>query len=278
MENHKLPPINVNNTNNNNCEDRLNELYVDYIKSYSTHDLLKNGLTSIETTHYNKITKYASWLNEVIIMTENIPICVSISSHEKTENVNYPLVYVNKAFEETTGYPRDEIVGKNCKFLQKKYHESNNDIENNNNEINAISQMTTSLSKGENCKVLITNYKKDGTSFRNLLNLFPIKYKSGEICYYIGIQCDVTNPKTPYNYIMLVDDLMSILPKIIDADDNTTVSRYLENMIESIGIYKDIEHEYKPTKPMKTTKRSISHRRDSILIPRGMNDCIPPLL
>lgn len=255
----KLPPI-----SSNTSETRLNDLYTDYIKTYSTHDLLKNGLTSIDPHHYNKITKYANWLKDIIILTENIPICVSISAREKKGDVNHPLVYVNKAFEETTGYSRSEIMGKNCNFLQQY---SNHGIVINNSETNAKIQLSTCLSKGEECKVLITNYKKDGTSFRNLLYLFPIKYGSGEICYYIGIQCDVTNPNTPYNYIMLVDDLMSVLPKTINMNEEVTVTSYLENMIESIGIYKDIEQEYKPIRPLKTTKRSIHHRRDSILIP-----------
>ncbi|KAJ1406442.1 hypothetical protein B484DRAFT_354062, partial [Ochromonadaceae sp. CCMP2298] len=34
------------------------------------------------------------------------------------ERPGFPLVYVNKRFETTTGYSREEIVGKNCKFLQ----------------------------------------------------------------------------------------------------------------------------------------------------------------
>jgi PAS domain S-box-containing protein len=245
-------------------EMRLNDLYTDYVKTYSTYDLLKNGLTSIDTNQYSEITKYAKWLKDIIIMTENIPICVSIASRKPQNSINYPLVYVNKAFEETTQYSREEIVGKNCNFLQKNVHNPLSELMSN-NEINTKMHMAQVLAKGDDCKVLITNYKKDGSIFRNLLHLFPIKYKSGEICYYMGIQCDVTNPETPYNYIMLVDDLMTIMPRIIDDDQDISVNSYIENMIESIGIYKEIE-EYKPTRPLTTTKRSINHRRHSILV------------
>ena len=84
----------------------------------------------------------------------------------------------------------------------------------------------------------------------------------------MGIQCDVTNPNTPYNYIMLVDDIMSIIPRVIDDEKDVSVNSYIENMIETIGIYKEVEEEYKPKKPLVTTKRSIApHRRHSILIP-----------
>lgn len=237
-------------------EKRLDELYSEYLNNQTVHELLINGLNSIEKNEYTILTKYAHWLRDVIITVENIPISVSISSCKQTNNIHYPLVYVNKAFEHMTKYKRDDIIGQNCNFLQT----FKNDMEN-----NAREEMKKTLSSGNSCKILITNYKKDGSSFRNLLSLFPIKYKHGETCYYMGIQCDVSDPNTPYNYIMLVDDLMSILPKVIDEEDNK-VSSYIENMIESIGIYKEIEGSFKLHRPPTSTKRSFPHRRSSIFI------------
>jgi len=118
--------------------------------------------------------------------------------------------------------------------------------------------MTKCLEEGKACKTLLTNYTKDGTPFRNLLSLFPV-YKSGEICYYIGIQCNVSDPATPYQSIMLVDDLMSIIPKIID-EEKTEINRHFENLIESIGICKYIDQQDRPKQPSKLANIIISRR------------------
>lgn len=249
-------------------ENRLNNLYCDYLKDQSLHELLVNGLNSIDSTEYNKLTKYARWLRDVIVMVEDIPISVSISSRETKNSVTYPLVYVNKAFENMTGYTRNEIVGKNCNFLQSRTTESES-------ENKAKKEMSRLLADGHICKILITNYKKGNIQFRNLISLFPISYKSGDICYYMGIQCDLSDPNTPYNYIMLVDDLVSIIPKIIDDEDNN-VNFNIENIIESIGIYKEIEGQFTPQRPIKHTKRSFPHRRSSIFI--GPPICIDDLV
>jgi len=177
----------IDNTDTDS-EKRLNELYATYLRDQSIHELLVDGLNSIESNEYKNITKYAKWLRDIIIMVENIPISVSISSRESKNNITHPLVYVNKAFENMTQYSRKEVIGKNCNFLQGSQIEQ---------EKNTLKEMAKMLETGKSCKILISNYKKDKSYFRNLLSLFPITYKSGEICYYMGLQCNISDPLTP---------------------------------------------------------------------------------
>lgn len=200
---------------------RLDDLYRNYLSESSPDEILVDGLRSIDVEEYKEITRHAKWLKEFIGMVENLPISVSVASRKSRKGVSHPLIYVNKQFERTTKYSRREIMGKNCRFLQGPLSEAS-----------ASRALRETLSLGGSCKVLITNYRKDGSSFRNLLSMFPIKY-SDEVCYYVGIQTDLTDPSTPYNYIMLVDDLSKIIVPVIDGDQR--VRPKFQEIIEKCG-------------------------------------------
>ena len=209
-------------------------------------------MNAIHHDFYEEITNHSKWISQIILLVENIPICVSISAFGKHDDVYNPLIYVNRHFEITTQYDRNEIVGKNCNFLQSALHKS---------EISTKNAIQETICNGRACKFLITNYKKDGTPFRNLLHLIPIKFKSGEICYYMGFQCDLSDPKTPYDYVMLVEDLACLIPKEIDIEYDKDVPTYFSNMIDLVG-------EFKQHAP-RDGVQSKPHRRNSILIPNS---------
>ena len=91
-----------------------------------------------------------------------------------------PVIFANDAFVELTGYPLDEIIGRNCRFLQGP--ETSSD---------ASGQMRAAIAAHEPFSGLILNYRKDGSAFWNDLALTPID--NGEIGrFFIGVQRDVT--------------------------------------------------------------------------------------
>lgn len=92
-----------------------------------------------------------------------------------------PLVYVNRAFEITTGYTKEEVLNKNCRFLQCD--------DQNQPEIQVLRE---ALKKGEPCQVVLKNYRKTGERFWNELSISPIRSDEGEILYFLGIQKDIT--------------------------------------------------------------------------------------
>ena len=92
-----------------------------------------------------------------------------------------PIIYYNKAFTELTGYSRDEILHKNCRFLQGTDREQKE-----------LDKLRRAIKNGESCLVTLRNYKKDGTLFWNDLYITPITNKRGVVTNYIGIQNDVT--------------------------------------------------------------------------------------
>src|SRR4028119_1122466 len=92
-----------------------------------------------------------------------------------------PLVYVNPAFERTTGYPAEEAVGRNCRFLQGEDHDQP-----------ALEELRTAIYEGRHRTVVLRNYRKDGTLFWNELSVYPVRDEEGHMTNFVGVQNDVT--------------------------------------------------------------------------------------
>ena len=137
-------------------------------------------------------------------------MCVSLAAANK-ELPGFPLMYVNAAFENTTGYPREEIIGKNCRFLQMGR------IAEHKSEDEAISLMSKALREGKQVKVAITNFKKDGSPFRNVLALKPIFDKNGEYSFVVSIQINVGGTHASPKKMKIIDDLFKILPSTLNS-------------------------------------------------------------
>ncbi|MHA6719582.1 PAS domain-containing protein [Sphingomonas sp. RS6] len=94
-----------------------------------------------------------------------------------------PIIDCNDAFIALTGYQRDEILGRNCRFLSGDKTEP---------------WLSEALSAGVREKrpvmVEILNYKKDGTPFRNAVLVAPIFGEDGELEYFLGSQMEVDGP------------------------------------------------------------------------------------
>lgn len=97
-------------------------------------------------------------------------------------NQNTPLIYVNKAFEDITGWSRLEVLGKNCRFLQ-----GNDRLQ------PEIAAMARAIKLRKAITVTLRNYRKDGTMFWNKLKIAPVLDKSARTTHYIGIITDVTH-------------------------------------------------------------------------------------
>lgn len=92
------------------------------------------------------------------------------------------ILYVNPAFEKLTGYRQDEVVGRNCRFLQ-----------NHDRDQESLVALRSAIERRETAEALLRNYRKDGSLFWNLLKITPLKTGSGRQGYYAGFLQDVTD-------------------------------------------------------------------------------------
>ncbi|GAB2473143.1 PP2C family protein-serine/threonine phosphatase [Jatrophihabitans fulvus] len=92
-----------------------------------------------------------------------------------------PLVWVNPAFTETTGYTFEEAVGHNCRFLQGEHTDGT-----------VVAMIRESLEAEKACTTTLLNYRKDGRTFWNELSISPVKDASGTVTHFVGVQADVT--------------------------------------------------------------------------------------
>ncbi len=95
-----------------------------------------------------------------------------------------PIIYVNQGFEKITGYTADEILGRNCNFLQGRDRQQP-----------SLTELRAAILKGQECKITLRNYRKNGESFWNALHIFPVRDPAGYLTHFIGIQTDISHEK-----------------------------------------------------------------------------------
>ena len=95
-----------------------------------------------------------------------------------------PMVYANPAFTEITGYPHDEVIGRNCRFLQGE-----------GTAPEALESIRHGLSRQTEVNVELLNYRSDGTPFWNHLRISTVFDDAGTCTHFIGIQQDITRQK-----------------------------------------------------------------------------------
>ena len=116
------------------------------------------------------------------VLSQILDSCVNGITLSDPDQEDNPLVYANEAFELITGYTREEILGRNCLFLQG----SDRDQE-------GVEQIREAMRENKSVTVTLRNYRKDGELFYNRFSIRPLFDREGRIIYYLGIQYDVTN-------------------------------------------------------------------------------------
>lgn len=105
------------------------------------------------------------------------PIAAVISNPRLPLN---PIVAVNAAFCQLTGYSIDEIIGRNCKFLAGPATEPW-----------LTERIAAGIREHRSVLVEILNYKRDGTPFRNAVLVAPVFDHDGLLNYFIGSQVEL---------------------------------------------------------------------------------------
>jgi PAS domain S-box-containing protein/diguanylate cyclase (GGDEF)-like protein len=109
------------------------------------------------------------------------PSGVVITDPSKMDN---PIVFVNPAFTELTGYSSIESIGKNCRFLQGPLRDQE-----------VISEIREAVAQGRSIRRELLNCRKDGTQFWTDLAINPTRDGSGKLIGFVGILSDLTERK-----------------------------------------------------------------------------------
>jgi len=105
------------------------------------------------------------------------PIATVVTDNRIDDN---PIVEANDAFLKLTGYDRDEIIGRNCRFLAGR-----------GTEPDAQLALRSAVAQGKPTIVELTNYRKDGSPFRNAVMFAPVSGRDGTVSLFVGSQMDV---------------------------------------------------------------------------------------
>jgi PAS domain S-box-containing protein len=116
------------------------------------------------------------------VLSQILDTCVNGITLSDPDQEDNPLVYANEAFELITGYDREEILGRNCRFLQGEDRDQE-----------AIAQIRQAMQDQTSTTVTLRNYRKDGTLFYNRFTIRPLFDRDGRLIYYLGIQHDITD-------------------------------------------------------------------------------------
>lgn len=111
----------------------------------------------------------------------------------------FPLVYVNRSFEQLTGYAANEAIGKSFYFLQGG-----------DTEQQEVAVINSAIAKSDSCVVTLRNYRKDGTMFWSEVSVSPLHNAETEPTHFMAVQNDVTARVLQEQQLASIDPLVGI--------------------------------------------------------------------
>lgn len=116
----------------------------------------------------------------LVAAVEASPVGLSIADPQSPD---MPITYVNAGFTHITGYSREDVLGKNCRFLQGP-----------GTDPGKVVQIREAIKQEQEISLELLNYRKDGTAFWNQLLVSPVFDQNQTLIAYVGIQQDTTEP------------------------------------------------------------------------------------
>ncbi|MFC7020158.1 MULTISPECIES: PAS domain-containing protein [Haloarcula] len=146
------------------------------------------------------------------------PVGITIADADRPDE---PIIYANDGFCELTGYPREEILGRNCRFLQGE--ETNEDtVAEVRDAVDAEAPITTEL----------RNYRRDGSMFWNRLTITPVEAPDGTVTHFLGFQEDVTDRRAFEQAKRIFEMQAEALDKSIFITDTEGTIEYVNPAFE----------------------------------------------
>jgi len=157
---------------------------------------------------YTVPSDVAGWVHSFVAVAESFPACIVISDMTMPGN---PMFFINQEFSRVTGYAKHEAQGRNCRFLQGPRTEPN-----------SVAVIQDTLRRGVDCHVKLTNYRKTGELFENLLTMRPVHDSNGVYRFCIGVQFEVSHDMSLKSRIAKLEKLIKLLPSKIEVESQAS--------------------------------------------------------
>lgn len=110
-----------------------------------------------------------------------------------------PIVFANKAFLDLTLYEEEEVIGRNCRFLQGAKTDRDE-----------VARMREAIEKEQSIALELLNYKRDGTPFWNAVFIGPVHDMSGKLLYHFASQIDVTRRRESDKHLLQTQKMEAV--------------------------------------------------------------------
>ena len=124
---------------------------------------------------------------------DEAPVGITITDPSREDN---PMIYRNEQFERLTGY--EDVIGENHRFLQGE-----------GTDPDTRAQIREAVDDGRPVSVDILNYRKEGASFWNKLDIAPLHDDTGAVTYFVGFQTDITDRKIRERRLEVLNRVLS---------------------------------------------------------------------
>jgi PAS domain S-box-containing protein len=152
--------------------------------------------------------------------------------------VDNPIVLANQAFLDLTGYTAEEVIGRNCRFLQGE-----------GTSADAVAEIRSAVAEARDVTLEILNYRKDGSPFWNLLHVSPIHDDAGKLLYFFSSQDDMTEFRkiqvleaTEHRLLMEVDHrarnalaVVSGIVRLSQSDDAAHYAASIQQRVQALA-------------------------------------------
>lgn len=173
------------------------------------HSVFTNDDDQNSTIIFNDVTEHKKALEKATLFesaVESIDVGITLADPNQNDT---PLIYANPAFLEKTGYAKEEVIGRNCRFLQGDSRDQS-----------ARETIRNAIHKHTSTQTELLNYTKSGEPFYNFLTLSPV-YLDNELRYFVGVQHDITPIKRQEEKLR---EQAQYIQTIIDAQEDIIIA------------------------------------------------------
>jgi PAS domain S-box-containing protein len=176
------------------------------------------------------------YISEAILSAPNIGVSIA-----DAREPDMPLVYVNRGFENLTGYAAHEVLGKNCRFLQGAYTDQP-----------SAREVGKALDEQRPVTAVLKNYRKSGEEFYNHLHLYPLFDESGTLTHFVGIQTDITGSHHKEEVHRLEQKVAALERTVQQRTDE--LQEFVRELQGELNIQKRLEAELREANALLETK------------------------